>query len=140
MPRDLARAKGLACALTLAWLVADAGCARLVTQTTLRAEPLEKPRRVTVAAGERVAVDGQRNGLTLVAQAWNEKRCADELRQQARGWQRSTTRAVGHSLTLSAGVSRPGRRPRGSSGGPGWVKSWWSDWYKPDRRSISLLS
>ncbi len=79
-------------------LAGHLACARLATETSLRAEVLEKPRKVTVSAGERVAVDGRRVGLRLPAEVWTEQRCADELRQNARGWATTTTRAVGQSL------------------------------------------
>ncbi len=81
-------------------LASQLACARLATDTRLRAEVLEKPRKVTVAAGERIAVDGRRAGQRLDAEVWSEKRCADELRQNARGWLTTTTTAVGHSLAI----------------------------------------
>ncbi|MBM4345407.1 MAG: hypothetical protein FJ100_18705 [Deltaproteobacteria bacterium] len=73
-------------------------CARLATDTALRADVLEKPRKATVSVGERIAVDGRRTALRVDAETWTEKRCAEELRQNARGWLRTSTRAVGHSL------------------------------------------
>ncbi|MSQ83509.1 MAG: hypothetical protein EXR77_11580 [Myxococcales bacterium] len=84
------------CALSLV----ASGCARMVVTSELRAEPLEKPRKIVVELGERAAVDGYRSGDRFVARAWKEKRCADELRQNARGYQRTTTRAVGYSLAV----------------------------------------
>ncbi len=48
------------------WTVA--GCARLIEQVSLRAQPLEPPRTVRVQLGERMAIVGQRDGDAVRAQ------------------------------------------------------------------------
>ncbi len=87
--------------VALALLAALGGlsqCARLTTQTTLRAQVLEQPRKREVPVGQRAAVQGQRVGNLLHAQVFTEQRCADELRQHARGFARTVTQAQGQSL------------------------------------------
>ena len=82
----------------LALLALTTGCARLLTETTLRAQVLEAPRKREVPVGARALVLGQRAGLTVHAQVFTESRCADELRQNARGFATTVTRADGQSL------------------------------------------
>lgn len=93
-PARLNRAGAVAACAVLA-----SHCARLATESQLRAVPLEAPRKVEVKLDDRPAVEGRRVGQKVVAQAWTLHRCGDELRQNARGLQRSETKAVGHSLT-----------------------------------------
>ncbi len=80
------------------WTVA--GCARLIEQVSLRAQPLEPPRTVRVQLGERMAIVGQRDGDAVRAQVSRVQRCADVQEQRAEGFRHIERRPDGNSLTL----------------------------------------
>lgn len=88
-------------ALTVVPLVAAClaqGCARLVTETSLTAEPLESPRRAKVSLPPRIAVAGTRVDKTVVSKVFDEARCGEELRQRVRGTRTTHVRVDGQSL------------------------------------------
>lgn len=80
-------------------LVVLSGCARLVSETTLAAQPLEPPRKTAeVKLPPRLAVYGVREGGVVHAEAWDEQRCGDVYVQRVRGARKTQTVAQGQSL------------------------------------------
>jgi hypothetical protein len=84
----------LLCLLTL--LLCD--CARMVRESTLSAVPLETPRKQAITLPSLLGVAGKREGLTVLATVFERARCADQLRQRARGVRHTRVRADGQSL------------------------------------------
>lgn len=81
-------------------LVLLTSCAQMSEVVTLRAVPLEEPRMVLETLGNRLAIAGERMGMTVRAQVTQVQECADVQTQRAEGFRRVERKAEGNSLLL----------------------------------------
>ena len=84
----------------LALLALGSGCARISEVKSLRDAPREKPRVTTEMRGKGYRLRGERDGGVVRLEVLEEQRCVTVTRQHADGFERTTRRAVGPSLTM----------------------------------------